>query len=90
MTEEFFTGAVWAAVTGVVTLISAVVPLVLFFARRIEDLRIAESVIYPVPPPLGCRGILIALVINFGVVVSYFALGGGIMLVIFAISEGLF
>jgi len=88
--EEFFTGPVWAAITGFVTLLSAVVPLTLFLARRIENLRIAESVVYPVPPPLGCRGTFTALAINFCLVISYLALSAGFFLVIFAISEDLF
>lgn len=83
---KFFVGPYWAALTGTVTLLSAVIPLVFAFWQRTERQRaIAQSASTP-EPNFGCGAVALAGSYN---AVAYFLYGillNGCLLSILGIS----
>ena len=84
--EKFFVGPYWAALTGTVTLLAAVVPLVLGMSKSLERRRLAFAGPIKRPLRMGCSKIFMSGTVNFGAFLLYGALGSGFSLSIVGVS----
>ena len=82
--SDFFQGWFWAAITGVVTLLSATVPAVLYLSRKLKPVRASIGLPAPRTQTLkrGCRDIFTATAVNVSTLIVYFILVSGIWAVV--------